>query len=371
MQRNIKIVTFQRAHNFGAFLQAYALQEKLCNLGYNTEIVDYQNKNIDTMKPIHIYKKNNIKWTIKSLLYYIIYKDKLNKKYFVFNSCITNYLHLTKSIKNVKELSEIIQNKDILITGSDQVWNPKITKGVDDIYTLNLNNDIKKISYAPSIGSISCIDYYKEKLISNLGQIDKISVREHEAEKYLSGLLNRKVRVVLDPTLLLTRLEWNEVAKKYDNHGNYSDKYIIAYQVAYNEEYLKIVNNLAKCSNLKIIYFDLKNIYYGKSINKFEASPFEFINLIKNAEYVVTTSFHATVFSIIFNKKFWVVPHKITGSRVTDLLAKLDISNRVVNTLEEFNKKDYNEDINYNKINKILEKEREKSIEWLCNAIEK
>ena len=77
------------------------------------------------------------------------------------------------------------------------------------------------------------------------------------------------------------------------------------------------------------------------------------------------------MFSIIFNKKFWVVPHKTTGSRVTDLLAKLGISNRAVNTLEEFNKKDYDEAIDYDKVNKILEEEREKSFKWLKDAIEK
>ena len=93
--------------------------------------------------------------------------------------------------------------------------------------------------------------------------------------------------------------------------------------------------------------------------------------LVKNAEYVIATSFHATAFSIIFNKKFWVVPHKTTGSRVTDLLKKLDISNRAVNSLEEFEKLNFDEDIDYENVNKILEKEREKSINWLIDAIEK
>ena len=97
--------------------------------------------------------------------------------------------------------------------------------------------------------------------------------------------------------------------------------------------------------------------------------PLKFLELIKNAEYVICTSFHATVFSIIFNKKFFIVPHKKTSSRITTLLNKFGLSDRIVYTLDEFSKQDYNKEINYENVNKKIEEEKEKSINWLKNAI--
>ena len=141
--------------------------------------------------------------------------------------------------------------------------------------------------------------------------------------------------------------------------------------MAPNDEYMKIVNELSKKTGFKVMTTSAFKMYDNQIVSDKFYNPLEFIKLIKNSEYVVTTSFHATVFSIIFNKKFWVVPHKTTGSRVTDLLKKLDISSRAVNSLEEFKKLDFDENIDYENVNKILEKEREKSINWLINAIEK
>ena len=370
MKKSIKTITFQRAHNYGAFLQAYALQTCLKSLNYNVKIIDYQNNNIDTKKPINFYKKNNIKWTIKSIIDYVKHNKLLNDKYKKFNYLIENNFDLTKKVKDDEDILNVIEDNDILITGSDQVWNPIITKGVDDIYTLNINKEkIKKISYAPSFGSIDEIDNYKRQLIKNISKINKISVREKSAQDFLCNELKSRVDVVLDPTLLLTYVEWNDIIVK-QNYSEPKEKYILAYDVAPDSEYVKIVNDLSNQSNLKVIHFDLKNIYKNEYMNKYSADPFEFINLIKNAEYIVTTSFHATVFSIIFNKKFWVIPHKKTGKRVTDLLLLMKLSNRVIYALEEFRKRDYNEKINYTLTNEIIVKERKKSKKWLIDAIE-
>ena len=123
-------------------------------------------------------------------------------------------------------------------------------------------------------------------------------------------------------------------------------------------------------TGLKVIHFSKEEHGYKNILKSaYTEGPLEFINYIKNAEYVVCTSFHATVFSIIFNKKFFVVPHRKTGARVTNLLDKLNISNRAVNSIDEFNKIDYDSEINYEEVNSILKKEREKSLEWLNKAI--
>lgn len=351
------ILTFHRAHNYGATLQAYALQIKT-----NSFIIDYYSSYIynqyKIFKPL---RKNVFKYivsTIRTIRNYTIHKER----YINFENFISKL-----NLINIDKVSTL----DVLITGSDQVWNPGITGGLSDFYTLNFGKDnIKRISYAASIGNVNNVEKYKQEYKEKLSKLDKISVREESAKTELEKILPTKdIEVVLDPTLLLTKQEWNN---KIKNISSESEKYILVYVVEENDEYIKIVNELSHKTGLGVIHFGEKNPgYYNEKKTCYTKGPLEFVNLIKNADYIVATSFHATVFSIIFNKKFWVVPHKSTGSRVTDLLKKLEISNRAVNTLEEFNNRNYDEEIDYKKVNKILEKEREKSINWLIDAIEK
>ncbi len=355
--KKIGILTFHRAHNYGAVLQSYALQLKTKSF-----IIDYYSPYIyDQYKLFKPLRKNVIKFIISLVRDFRNYK--VNKK---------RYINFEKVISNLPLISlEETNNMSILITGSDQVWNPEITNGLSDIYTLNFGNDnIKRISYAASVGNINNIEKYKNEYKDKISKLDRISVREESAKLELEKILPyKKIEVVLDPTLLLTEKEWNNEIKSIKSENK---KYILAYVVEENDNYLKIVNKLSKETGLGIIHFGRKNPGYNNEIKTcYTSGPLEFVNLIKNADYIVTTSFHATVFSIIFNKKFWVVPHRTTGSRVTDLLNKLGISHRIVNTLEEFEKRNYDENIDYNKVNKILEKEREKSINWLADAIEK
>ena len=171
----------------------------------------------------------------------------------------------------------------------------------------------------------------------------------------------------MDPTLLLTKKQWENEIKTLT--GN-KEKYILAYVVEKDEQYIKIVNNLSEKTGLKIIHFGKTNPGYKNVLKSaYTEGPLEFINYIKNAEYVVATSFHATVFSVIFHKKFFIIPHKKTGSRVTNLLDKLGIENRTFNTLEEFKNIDYNFGMNWDNVEERLGKERKKSLDWLEKSI--
>lgn len=363
---NIRITTFQRAHNYGALLQVYALQEFLKKY-YNVKIIDYENKRMNLQYNPNKIKRPTLKWTIKNFIEILSYRNKMITRYNNFNNFINNNLTLTNKINQINDID--LDKVDVLITGSDQVWNWKLTNGLDDIYFLNFGNTIKKISYAASLGNSKINEDYKKEFKEKISKIDKISVREESGKKAINEIVpNKEIEVVLDPTLLLKKAEWENFSSNSKNEKN---KYILAYIVEKNSEQIKIVNQLSKKTGLKVIHFEKRNFYNNSLKSAYTANPQEFVELIRNAEYIVTTSFHATVFSIIFNKTFWVVPHKSTGSRVTDLLKKLGISNRAVNTLEEFNNRNYDEEIDYEKVNKILEKEREKSINWLIDAIEK
>ena len=370
MKKNIIIVTFNKAHNYGAMLQEYALLKKTSEIG-DSKILNYDDFNIaKNYKYIGLGYGNFLR-RVKIIIKYIIFLNINIKRYNAFNNFEKKFIKLTEnSCTSLENIANCISNVDILITGSDQVWNPQITNGLSDIYTLNFGKDnIKRISYAASLGSNKIAKEMQEEYKDKISKLDYISVREESGANALKKIIkDKKISVVLDPTLLLSRNDWEKIASEGIKEKN---KYIIAYIVEKNPEQVKIVDKISELTGLKVIHFEKIGHYKNILKSAYIYGPESFVSLIKNAEYVVTTSFHATVFSIIFNKKFWVVPHKTTGSRVTDLLAKLGISNRAVNTLEEFNKKVYNEEIDYDNVNKILEKEREKSIKWLKDAIEK
>ena len=366
--KNIGIITFHSAHNYGAMLQAYALQSKL----NRAEIINYRNIDIDNgYKVIKRYKGKNIKRYIKTGFANIIFYRKNKKRFKKFNEFFNNKLKLSREYKSEEELKANPPKYDIYITGSDQVWNSDIANGLRDSYTLNFGNkETKRISYAASIGNSNIPKELENEYKQKISRIDYISVREESGKTALKNIgVEKDIKVVLDPTLLLTKEEWNkEIAS---NMPNENEKYILAYVVEPNEEYRKIVNYLSEKTGFKVIHFEKRNKLYKNVLrNAYTDGPFEFVNLIKNAEYVVATSFHATVFSIIYNKKFFIIPHLKTGTRVTNLLDKLEIKDRVYHNLKDFEKINYDFETDYRKVEELLNIEREKSIKFLKEAIE-
>lgn len=365
----IGIVTFHRAHNYGAMLQAYALCNIL-NQDYNAELIDYYNKHIySNYNIIRPFSKNPI-ITFKNFKDDLKYKKVKEQRWDSFESFLNKKCNLSKRFNSINSLKKEKLNYDIMITGSDQVWNPNIVGELSDIYTLNFGNkNIKRVSYAASVGNRKYICERKNEYIKKLDLIDELSVREDDAKKELEQILNKDVNVVLDPTLLLTKEEWDT---QLLDQNKIDDKYILAYMVKYDKKIIDIVNKLSEKTGLKVVHFDIKNPGYNNVLAScYNLGPLEFINYIKNAQFVVTTSFHATVFSLIYEKEFLIVPHSITGSRVNDLLKKIGILDRSISSVKDFERISFEKRINYNNVNKILENERFKSITWLKKAIEK
>lgn len=368
MRKKVNIVTFHDAQNYGAMLQAYALQKTL-EKDYDVEIIDFKNDVIQKQNNIFYINKKNIKTVIKSLIHCVLFSTKKFRRSLSFNKFMKEKLKLTKKYKNEKILESDFPKSYAYIAGSDQIWNTDITRSLRDVYTLNFGDDgIKRISYAASIGNSKIdkdeIDIY----VNKISKIDYISVREEDGKEALDKFINKEISVVLDPTLLITKEEWDKEISNIKCKIN--EKYILAYVVEPDEEYTKIVNYLSDKTSLKVVHFAHRS---GKIKNvtktAYTKGPLEFVKLIKDAEYVICTSFHATVFSIIFNKKFFVVPHRKTGSRVINLLDKLHIKNRVVYDFEEFSKIDYNMITDWSKVEKNLIQEREKSLNWLKDAL--
>lgn len=365
--KKIGILTFHNAHNYGAMLQAYALQSKLSR-NNNVKIINYRNPVIEKQYKIIRRYQNNLKQFLKSLCSDILMFSTNLKRYNNFNRFMKENYYLTSDIKTKQEFKNLTKEFDTIIVGSDQVWNLGITNGLSDIYTLNLNNEVNKISYAASIGDASQVTKNKNVFKLKLANLDNISVREKDAQQELSKIIDKNIEVVLDPTLLLKKEEWDENIKDVNP---VNEKYILAYVVEADEEYIKIVNDLSEKTGLKVIHFGKRNPGYKNVLKTaYTEGPFSFVNYIKNAEYIVATSFHATVFSVIYNKKFFIVPHKKTGARVTSLLSKLNIENRTFKNYETFKNIDYNFETDWEKVNQKLAIEREKSINWLKDAID-
>ena len=208
--KKVKTVTFHLANNYGALLQAFALQQIL-QKKYDAEILNYDNTfisdNYRVFKPIN---KNPIK-TIYHLFKDIINYNQEKKRVLAFDNFRKKlYLSDYFSDKDEKKLPEA----DAYIVGSDQVWNPFLTNGVDSIYTLKDVKKSKKISYAASSGNLKYIEQYKTEFLKNIQQFDAISVREKNLKEYLSkNLKGKTVETVLDPTLLLSKNEWINLCK--------------------------------------------------------------------------------------------------------------------------------------------------------------
>lgn len=367
--KKIDIITFQNAHNYGATLQTYALQRFLNDKNYEANDINYKDKEIgEQYKIFRVNTKNELSFA-KSIVVGIRDFIPNSIRYNRFERFIAENIILTKSYKNEKELKSNPPDADVYITGSDQVWNTGITKGLTDAYTLNFGNtDIIRISYAASIGNPIIYDYEKVFFKKKLEKIDYISVRENLAKENLNKLGFENVKVCIDPTLLVKREVWKNLIK---DTKKLKRDYIFAYDVEPEKEYYEIVNNFSKEMNLPIVHFEKKNKKYVKVLKKaYTSGPLEFLTLIKNSRYVVCTSFHATVFSIIFHKDFYVIPHKETGNRVTNLLELLDIKDRVFYNYEDFENRDKKSEINWDEVDKKLEKLRNDSSNWLINAIE-
>ena len=366
--KTVTISTFQNAYNYGAILQCMGLQNFLLKNKYNVNVLNYDNLNISN--DYRVFKKVRGNHPILRFIKYFTrgimnYKNLVLRKE-TFEKYIGKKLHLTK----LMSLDEIFQEKfknDVFITGSDQVWNTKITHGVDPIYTLSFSDDIKKLSYAASIGRNILPKTELQELSSKLQKFDHISVREETAKKILSSNLDKNIEVVLDPSFLLSKDEWWETVDRKERL--ITEPYIFVYMSF--GECNKIVKHLQKLTGYKIVYIDEKNIFKKNAQNVSWANPDDFINLIKYSEYVVTTSFHATVFSIIFRKKFWVILPELVGSRITDLLNKFELTDRIANSLDMFVGKKYDADINYDTAYKCIDDSIAASKKWLINAIEK
>lgn len=366
-------------NNYGTSLQGYAMIKKIQQLGYDVEIINY-------IKQFTLLDK--IKWVINSYRCGLGRSIKVKKQSLpvdyvrnigIRTAAVDAYkekklLPLFHDYRGYEALSNGSKNYDVVVVGSDQVWIP--TGFPTKFYNLLFVDDnVRKVAYASSFGVQEIPDFQKKATGAYLDRFYKIGVREKRGKEIVDALSHQTAQVVADPTLLLSREEWEEeIASSVIND---KEPYMFCYLISENEDARAKATELAKQRGLKIICIRHLEKYravddtYGDEA-PYNVGPNEFVKYIRNAEYVVTDSFHCTVFSHIFHKNFLTFYRSSGGknarnSRIDSLISVLGSSKNKLYAVGGMNGIDA--EVNWNTVDENLSKLRESSMNFLKEAL--
>lgn len=320
----IGIITFHKAHNYGAGLQCYALAEILKILGNKVEVIDYLPTQFKIEYSIYPFWHLPLRQKLTHLLKILPVLDIKIRRFRAFERFI-NTLPLSRESFN--ETNVDIEGYDAIFFGSDQIWNPTLTKNVDSVYCGDFPKcGAKFVAYAASTNPKLLEGDYREYFEGIIHRFDRISTRELSLTNYLNKLNNGVSQVVLDPVLLLSKEQWGEIAVKPKEK-----KYLLIYTVPQHPHIIEVANQLAIEKNLRVIEIrpNVHNIRRKGYLQT--VSPPEFLGYIMYADFVLTTSFHGTALSIAFEKQFLTLSvNEHVDDRVANLLDQLSLSDRLV-----------------------------------------
>ena len=365
-------MTMHKVLNYGSALQAYALQHQISSTGNDAELIDYifpngKRKSAGSIKAA----------VINCIANALVYCPKKRKKQ-RFAAFYDSYFKCTKEqFNSPEELMSFKPYHDILITGSDQVWNPKHIKDDLSFFLPFADEETPKYAYGSSFSTATIPDTLSETFRKNLMRYDRISVREKSGLDIVKKLIGEEAAFVCDPTLLLTKEEWSAMADKADSQFKFpKGKYILVYLLRYAYDpypaVTEIINKVQEELQLPIVVLDpsLSESKFKYSTNVRDAGPLEFLKLVRDAAFVVTSSFHGTAFSLNLEVPFFSII-KERGrfdTRMTDLLDRTGADRDIVYNATV----DKPLEMNYTTVSKNIADFREKSkvfIESIMQAI--
>lgn len=339
----IGILTFHKAYNYGAILQTFALQKKLTEMGYESEIIDYLSKEKKKDIQLFSYKSDeSIKYNVVNFIK-DIYRVWKNRK---FNEFIFKELKLSAASYSTFDEMKVLDDSDtynVYIVGSDQVWNINNNKN-DKTYLLSfVNKYSKKCSYAASIGNAEFNTETHDLYFNELSKFRVLTVREQSSIDKFDFLSLNHAKVCLDPTLLLDKTIYSSIASKRVERNRYA----FLYTIEEERNLRNFAKNFCKINHLKLIDSKRSMSFF------YHSSPYDFLSFIQNADYVFTNSFHGTAFSVILQKQFVteVNTKYRLNNRSFDLLSKLGISSRDIDARDFQPKKIIDYDSVQKKIN--------------------
>lgn len=359
--------------NYGACLQAHALQTAIENLGFQCDIINFT-------EPLG-YPKNTVKDRLKTIPavkeIYARLKPSVRKSYGVEKKFILfrkKYLNI--SSREYRTTADIKKNPpvyDAYVCGSDQIWNPKLYGRNNSVYFLDFAPKGKRrIAYAPSIGLHEFPHEYADDFKNLVDKMDTVSVREAEGKKIVDELTHKTARVVLDPTLLHNSAYWSKLTRS----AEIDVPFIFCYVFGDKPYMHEVIEQLQSETGYLIVYTDVTK--WGSKIRNSEPAsgvgPSEFLWLIKNAEFVITDSFHATAFSLNFNTPFYTMLRNDDSdkmnmnSRIYSILEKVGLESRIVSSKTIPEKMNYT--VDFSEANKKLQECREQDINFLKASLE-
>ncbi len=332
---NVGIVTIHNHFNYGAVLQAYALNRTVRAMGHACRTLDC------TLDPGHgrLAEKADRPGAYITRGYNLM-RWRANRRH---DRRFFRFIHerLPLSSTGYPSLTELEKNPpqfDVLITGSDQVWRPRfLDTDLGVVYHLGFAcpEKTRLVSYAPSFGVKDIPSDVSPRIAGYLKRYHHLSVRETRGQQLIRELTGREAALVVDPTLLLTEHDYGDIL---ENPGVSGD-YILVYpmELGENMDFYRLVSQVAERTGLRIVCvmplrYDFRWLKLADKV-LLDAGPGEFLGLIKNAAMVLTNSFHGTVFSILFRKPFIGVPHTIGNSRIQTLLELAGLSNHQLTDL--------------------------------------
>lgn len=362
----IGILTLSASDNCGSLLQTYALMKILQDEGNEVEVIDFTSKTAEKM--CRIIHPGYIKQPKKFLGQFLRYKSLVNQRN-AYEKFRNNYIRLSSQrYESAETMKELDGRYDLIVVGSDQVWNVYM-RDFDAVFFLSWCNQSKRVSYAASLGDQKngrVMDMIDKGL--ELKKFEAVSVRERSAVRRFKTELKTNVDLCLDPTLLLSRDEWEKLT---DRSKQPKEDFIFYYSYNYGNE---VKNDMVKLFSEKVgmpVYVinasrwvDGKEKNYGFRLFE-HAGPNAFLNLMSGCKYSMVESFHGCIFSYIFQNEFWFLEDKKQlDDRINDLLDILDLSNRTLRP-ENIGQINFSEIIDYKVKRRGLTEQQEKSWDFI------
>ena len=334
----IGILTYHFSINCGAVLQCYALQEYYKSKGIPVVVINYVDDN--QQDNIELYRKRlNSKNIIKNVLLLPFHQQR-KSRLIRFREFQNKFLMCSKKVKNVTELEKLLREERIthIVVGSDQVWNPRIDDFTQAFF-LNIKTKCHRVGYAVSLGYATLKDLMPYK--QSIEQFEIFSMREKTGQRIISELCGFEPQLTVDPTLLLSESKWNDILKCANNPLK-NKRYSVCYFLnrAHYAENFQFARDFSNSKGIPVYTIDyaMHKAVFGHNSLK-SCGPLEFLSLIHDAEYVFTDSFHGTVFSLIYQKKFISINNceNNTDTRRSELLDMYGLLSQYISIRDDVN----------------------------------
>lgn len=364
-------ITFQWSYNCGSILQCMALRRVLSEHGHEVDVINFSTPEQRKLYSV-FYPWKGLRNIAKNLLC-MPGRETIAEHYRQYDDYIRRQFgYASNPMGTVDELRKNLPRYDVLVAGGDQVWNVNCSD-FSTAYMLDFGEGSYKFSYSPSLGAtdINCSSHALE-YAALLNRFDDISCREPNGQARLERLTGRKVTLALDPTLLLSADEWREEIS--DSTSLFDDgDFIFYYAFSYSQENNVAIQKLAESLNMPVVIIDAKQWYirrlwrYGNFVLSEETGPNAFLRYMDRATYVVTTSFHGTAFSVVYDKRFAYInipKHDAGDDRTSFLVERLGLGERFI-AVDELDVGMLDSAIDYGEVRRRLKGMQNESLEYL------